>query len=206
MAVLALKRLLRGGAGVHLRLPVPERGNQCDSHIINPRRARLYWLTVLATFALGTAVGDFTATDLGLSYFPSFVLFGVIILIPLGLRYRLGVNSMFCFLVCLHDHSSVRRLACGPERPGLEKTESGPDPDCHLPWDDRARPGPVHVEPPDRVPARAHPDRAHRTGCRDRDGAAARTSGPAPNRIAGTCRTCARKAARATASPRRPVA
>lgn len=65
--------------------------------IINPHRERLYWLTVLATFALGTAVGDFTATNLGLSYFPSFVLFGVIILIPLGLRYRLGVNSIFCF-------------------------------------------------------------------------------------------------------------
>lgn len=65
--------------------------------IVNPRRERLCWLTVLAPFALGTAVGDFTATNLGLSYFPSFVLFGVIILIPLGLRYRLGVNRIFCF-------------------------------------------------------------------------------------------------------------
>lgn len=65
--------------------------------IINPRRERLYWLTVLATFALGTAVGDFTAADLGLSYFPSFVLFGVIILIPLVLRYRFDVNAIFCF-------------------------------------------------------------------------------------------------------------
>lgn len=65
--------------------------------IINPRREQLYWLTVLATFALGTAAGDFTAADLGLSYFPSFALFGVIILIPLVLWYRLGVNAIFCF-------------------------------------------------------------------------------------------------------------
>jgi uncharacterized membrane-anchored protein len=52
---------------------------------------------VLATFALGTALGDFTATDAGLQFFPSFVMFGAIILIPLVLRYRLGVNSIFCF-------------------------------------------------------------------------------------------------------------
>jgi uncharacterized membrane-anchored protein len=65
--------------------------------IINRGRERLYWLTVLATFALGTALGDFTATNVGLNYLPSFVLFGGIILIPLLLRYGLGVNSIFCF-------------------------------------------------------------------------------------------------------------
>jgi uncharacterized membrane-anchored protein len=65
--------------------------------IINTRRERLYWLIVLLTFALGTALGDFTATNAGLSYFPSFVLFGVIILIPLVLWSRLGVNAIFCF-------------------------------------------------------------------------------------------------------------
>jgi len=65
--------------------------------IINPRRERLYWLTVLATFALGTALGDFTATNLGLSYFPSFLLFGAIIAIPLVLWSQFGVNAIFCF-------------------------------------------------------------------------------------------------------------
>ena len=65
--------------------------------IINPRREQLYWLTVLATFALGTALGDYTATDAGLSYFPSFLLFGGIILIPLVLWSGLSVNPIFCF-------------------------------------------------------------------------------------------------------------
>ena len=65
--------------------------------ITNRRREILYWLTVLATFALGTAIGDFTATNAGLKYLPSFLLFGVIILIPLVLRYRFGVNAIFCF-------------------------------------------------------------------------------------------------------------
>ena len=65
--------------------------------VINRRREQLYWLTVLATFALGTAVGDFTATNLGLSYFPSFLLFGLIILVPLVLWTRFNVNAIFCF-------------------------------------------------------------------------------------------------------------
>jgi len=65
--------------------------------IYNRRRENLYWLTVFATFALGTAAGDFTATSIGLSYFPSFLLFGAVILIPLVLRYGLGVNAIFCF-------------------------------------------------------------------------------------------------------------
>lgn len=65
--------------------------------IINPRREQLYWLTVLATFALGTALGDFTATNAGLSYFPSFLLFGGIILVPLVLWSQFRVNARFCF-------------------------------------------------------------------------------------------------------------
>jgi len=65
--------------------------------IITRRREQLYWLTVLATFALGTALGDFTATNAGLEYFPSFLMFGGIILIPLVLRYGLGINAIFCF-------------------------------------------------------------------------------------------------------------
>ena len=64
--------------------------------IVNRRREWLYWLTVLATFALGTAAGDFTATVLHLDYLPSFLLFGVIILIPLVL-YARGVNAVFTF-------------------------------------------------------------------------------------------------------------
>lgn len=69
-----------------------------DIHsIFNRRRERFYWWTVLGTFALGTAAGDLTATVLHLDYLPSFLLFGGIILIPLVLRFRLGVNAVFTF-------------------------------------------------------------------------------------------------------------
>ncbi len=69
-----------------------------DIHsIFNRRRERFYWLTVLATFALGTALGDFTATILQLDYLPSFLLFGGVILVPLVLRFGFSINAVFCF-------------------------------------------------------------------------------------------------------------
>jgi uncharacterized membrane-anchored protein len=69
-----------------------------DIHsIFSRRRERFYWLTVLGTFALGTAAGDWTATKLHLDYLPSFLLFGGIILIPLVLRVGLRANAVFTF-------------------------------------------------------------------------------------------------------------
>ncbi len=51
-------------------------------HTINTRRREtFYWATVLATFALGTAAGDLTAT-IGLGYLGSAVLFAVAICVP----------------------------------------------------------------------------------------------------------------------------
>lgn len=61
------------------------------------RREAFYWAAVVATFALGTAAGDFTAYTLGLGYFTSMVLFAGIILIPaVGYRW-LGWNAVFSF-------------------------------------------------------------------------------------------------------------
>jgi uncharacterized membrane-anchored protein len=53
------------------------------------RRELFYWATVLATFALGTALGDLTATTLHLGYFASGVLFAVVFMVP-AVAYRLG--------------------------------------------------------------------------------------------------------------------
>jgi uncharacterized membrane-anchored protein len=61
------------------------------------RRELFYWATVMATFALGTAAGDMTASTLGLGYFPSFVLFAVLFTLP-ALAYRLfGLNEIVAF-------------------------------------------------------------------------------------------------------------
>ena len=50
--------------------------------IDSPRREMFYWAAVAATFAMGTALGDFTAYTLHLGYFPSAVLFASVIAIP----------------------------------------------------------------------------------------------------------------------------
>jgi uncharacterized membrane-anchored protein len=65
--------------------------------ITTRRRETYYWATVFATFALGTALGDFTATALGLGYLSSGILFGVVILIPALARWRLGLNEVAAF-------------------------------------------------------------------------------------------------------------
>ena len=52
-------------------------------HSITTRRREVfYWSTVLATFALGTAAGDFTSDQLHLGYVYSALLFGVAIAVP----------------------------------------------------------------------------------------------------------------------------
>jgi uncharacterized membrane-anchored protein len=61
------------------------------------RREAFYWATVAATFAMGTALGDFTAYTLHLGYFPSALLFGALITIP-AIGYRLlRWNAIACF-------------------------------------------------------------------------------------------------------------
>lgn len=50
--------------------------------IYTVRREVFYWLTVMATFALGTATGDMTAYTLGLGYFASGLLFISLIAVP----------------------------------------------------------------------------------------------------------------------------
>ena len=52
---------------------------------------------MFATFALGTALGDFTATTLGLGYLASGILFGVVILIPAMAWWQLGLNAVVAF-------------------------------------------------------------------------------------------------------------
>jgi len=64
--------------------------------ITTRRRESWYWATVFATFALGTALGDFTATTLGLGYLSSVILFAVVITIPL-VAWRFGLNPIAAF-------------------------------------------------------------------------------------------------------------
>jgi uncharacterized membrane-anchored protein len=65
--------------------------------IVTRRRELFYWAAVVATFALGTAVGDLTAHSFGLGYLASAGLFAALIAVP-ALWYRIGgLNPVVAF-------------------------------------------------------------------------------------------------------------
>jgi uncharacterized membrane-anchored protein len=64
--------------------------------IYSRRRELFYWAAVLATFAMGTAVGDMTAVSFHLGFFASGVLFAVLIAIP-AVAFRFGLNEIVAF-------------------------------------------------------------------------------------------------------------
>jgi uncharacterized membrane-anchored protein len=65
--------------------------------ITTTRRELFYWATVMSTFALGTAVGDLSATTLHLGYLGSGLVFAGIIAVPALAHRFLGLNAVFAF-------------------------------------------------------------------------------------------------------------
>ncbi len=64
--------------------------------IFTSRREAFYWLTILFTFALGTASGDLMAEGLGLGYaVTGFIIAGLIILFAIG--WKLKMNHVLSF-------------------------------------------------------------------------------------------------------------
>jgi len=68
-----------------------------DIHTVNTRRREVfYWLTVIFTFAMGTAVGDVTAMTLHLGYLVSAFMFLGALCLPL-IAWRLGASPVAAF-------------------------------------------------------------------------------------------------------------
>lgn len=65
--------------------------------ITTARRERFYWAAVLATFALGTAAGDWTAVNLHLGFLGSGVLFAVAIAVPALAHRFAGLPPVLAF-------------------------------------------------------------------------------------------------------------
>jgi uncharacterized membrane-anchored protein len=61
------------------------------------RRELFYWAAVVATFAMGTALGDLSAYTVGLGYFPSALVFAGVIAIPALGYWRFNWNPIFAF-------------------------------------------------------------------------------------------------------------
>jgi len=88
------------------------------------RRETFYWATVLATFALGTAAGDLTAT-LGLGYLGSAVLYAAAIAVPAAAHRWGGLNAVAAFwaayVITRPLGASVADwMAVGRDRGGLD--------------------------------------------------------------------------------------
>jgi uncharacterized membrane-anchored protein len=67
-------------------------------HTVTPgRRELFYWTTVMATFALGTALGDLTASGFGFGYFASLIGFSLLILVPAAAYRLVGANETAMF-------------------------------------------------------------------------------------------------------------
>jgi uncharacterized membrane-anchored protein len=66
-------------------------------HIDSRVRERYYWLAILFTFALGTAVGDGLAEGLNMGYYSAAAFFGGWLLIVATARFVFHVNPVFCF-------------------------------------------------------------------------------------------------------------
>jgi uncharacterized membrane-anchored protein len=70
-----------------------------DIHsIVTRRREVFYWLAVIFTFAMGTALGDLLAHTFHLGYLSSAFVFTALICVPL-IAWRLGVNPVLTFWV-----------------------------------------------------------------------------------------------------------
>ena len=74
------------------------------------RREMFYWAAVVATFAMGTALGDLSAYTAGLGYFPSALVFAAVISIPAIGYWKLALESDPRLLVRLCRHPAPRGL------------------------------------------------------------------------------------------------
>lgn len=65
--------------------------------VTTTKREAFYWLTILFTFALGTAAGDLVAEKLNIGYWKSALIFAAIIGLMYAAQKYLGLNAVFAF-------------------------------------------------------------------------------------------------------------
>jgi uncharacterized membrane-anchored protein len=83
MLVLAVWRFIMGTVSVR--------------HITSPRMEMFYWLTILFSNTLGTALGDFLSDNPAFGYGGSAVVFGILLLVIAGLYYCTNLSHTLLF-------------------------------------------------------------------------------------------------------------
>jgi uncharacterized membrane-anchored protein len=74
-------------------------GNVEVTHIRTRKAEVFYWITILFSNTLGTALGDFLADDSGLGFFGSWLLITGVLAVILGLTYFTKINRIVLFWV-----------------------------------------------------------------------------------------------------------
>src|ERR1700682_1383061 len=105
--------------------------NTLSVHSITTRRREVfYWLTVSFTFALGTAAGDLTASQLHFGLAGSIVLFAIIMAVPALGCWRFRLNSVvafwFAYIVTRPLGASVADWVSKPTKVGGLDYGAGP--------------------------------------------------------------------------------
>lgn len=74
-------------------------GNIAVSSVQSPRTEAFYWLTIMFSQTLGTALGDWTADTQGLGYTSAALIFGSLLLTLIALHLWTRVSKTFLFWV-----------------------------------------------------------------------------------------------------------
>jgi len=72
-------------------------GSISVSTVVSPNAEVFYWVTIMFSQTLGTALGDWTADSAGLGYAGSAVVFGALLLVIAALYYRTTVSRTLLF-------------------------------------------------------------------------------------------------------------
>lgn len=72
-------------------------GSISVSSVSSPKAEMFYWMTIMFSQTLGTALGDWTADDAGLGYSGSALVFGVLLAIVGGLYFVKRINRTALF-------------------------------------------------------------------------------------------------------------
>ena len=72
-------------------------GTIAVASVDTPRAERFYWLTIMFSQTLGTALGDWTADSAGLGYTGAMLIFGALLAVLAGLYFRSRVSRTLLF-------------------------------------------------------------------------------------------------------------
>lgn len=72
-------------------------GSVSVNTVSSPRAEMFYWVTIMFSQTLGTALGDWTADSAGLGYGGSAILFGILLAVVAVMYYRTAISRVLLF-------------------------------------------------------------------------------------------------------------